>query len=196
MSQDASHEPADRTAAGRAARRVLVIVTNYGVEQDELVVPVEHLRADGVEVDVAAVSADDVQTLVGDKDRGRAVTPTLTHADADPGAYDLLLVPGGTINADALRLQDDAVGLVRAFTTAGKPVAAICHGPWALVEAAAVEGKTLTSYPSLETDVLNAGGAWVDRPVVRDDDGYTLVTSRTPGDLDAFLREVDAVLVG
>lgn len=179
----------------RAGRRVLVIVTNYGVEQDELVVPVEHLRADGVEVDVAAVSADDVQTLVDDKDRGRAVTPTLTLADADPDAYDLLLVPGGTINADTLRLDDDAVSLVRAFTTAGKPVAAICHGPWALVEAAAVEGRTLTSYPSLETDVLNAGGAWVDRPVVRDDDGgYTLVTSRNPGDLDAFLREVDAVL--
>ncbi len=80
-------------------------------------------------------------------------------------------MPGGTINADALRLQDDAVSLVRAFTAAGKPVAAICHGPWALVEAAAVEGKTLTSYASLETDVLNAGGAWVDRSVVRDDEG-------------------------
>lgn len=184
---------ADRDLAGR---RVLAIVTNYGVEQDELVVPLEHLREKGAAVDVAAASADDVQTLVDDKDPGRTVSPTLTHADADPAAYDLLLVPGGTINADALRLQDDAVGLVRAFTTSGKPVAAICHGPWALIEAAAVEGKTLTSYPSLETDVLNAGGAWVDRPVVRDDDGYTLVTSRDPGDLDAFLREVDAVLAG
>jgi len=182
-------------ATDRTGRRVLVIVTNYGVEQDELVVPVEHLRAEGLDVDVAALSADDVQTLVGDKDPGRTVTPTLTLADADPDAYDLLLVPGGTINADALRLEDDAVSLVRAFTTVGKPVAAICHGPWALVEAAAVEGKTLTSYPSLETDVLNAGGAWVDRPVVRDDaGGYTLVTSRNPGDLDDFLREVDAVL--
>ncbi|MCO7272313.1 MULTISPECIES: type 1 glutamine amidotransferase domain-containing protein [Cellulosimicrobium] len=192
MAQDTAH----RTSGRPRGRRVLAIVTNYGVEQDELVVPLEHLRGEGVEVDVAAVSADDVQTLVGDKDPGRTVTPTLTHADADPAEYDLLLVPGGTINADALRLQDDAVSLVRAFTTAGKPVASICHGPWALVEAAAVEGKTLTSYPSLETDVLNAGGAWVDRPVVRDDDGYTLVTSRDPGDLDAFLREVDAVLAG
>ncbi|KZM76543.1 DJ-1/PfpI/YhbO family deglycase/protease [Cellulosimicrobium sp. I38E] len=192
MAQDTAH----RTSGRPGGRRVLAIVTNYGVEQDELVVPLEHLRGEGVEVDVAAVSADDVQTLVDDKDPGRTVTPTLTHADADPAAYDLLLVPGGTINADALRLQDDAVSLVRAFTTAGKPVAAICHGPWVLVEAAAVEGKTLTSYPSLETDVLNAGGAWVDRPVVRDDDGYTLVTSRDPGDLDDFLREVDAVLGG
>nr|WP_194719721.1 DJ-1/PfpI/YhbO family deglycase/protease [Cellulosimicrobium arenosum] len=176
-------------------RRVLAIVTNYGVEQDELVVPLEHLRGAGVSVDVAALSADDVQTLVGDKDPGRSVTPTLTYADADAASYDLLLVPGGTLNADALRLEDDAMGIVRSFTTAGKPVAAICHGPWALVETAAVEGKTLTSYASLETDVLNAGGAWVDRPVVRDDaGGYTLVTSRTPADLDAFLREVDAVL--
>ena len=192
MAQDTAH----RTSGRPGGRRVLAIVTNYGVEQDELVVPLEHLRGEGVEVDVAATSADDVQTLVGDKDPGRTVTPNLTHADADPAEYDLLLVPGGTINADALRLQDDAVSLVRAFTAAGKPVAAICHGPWALVEAAAVEGKTLTSYASLETDVLNAGGAWVDRSVVRDDEGYTLVTSRDPGDLDDFLREVDAVLAG
>src|SRR5690606_35639201 len=127
---------ADRDLAGR---RVLAIVTNYGVEQDELVVPLEHLREKGAAVDVAAASADDVQTLVDDKDPGRTVSPTLTHADADPAAYDLLLVPGGTINADTLRLQDDAVSLVRAFTAAGKPVAAICHGPWALIEAAAVE---------------------------------------------------------
>ena len=180
MAQDTEH----RTSGRPEGRRVLAIVTNYGVEQDELVVPLEHLRGEGVQVDVAATSADDVQTLVGDKDPGRTVTPNLTLADADPAGYDLLLVPGGTINADALRLQDDAVSLVRAFTAAGKPVAAICHGPWALVEAAAVEGKTLTSYASLETDVLNAGGAWVDRSVVRDDEGYTLVTSRDPGDLD------------
>ncbi|MBD5787920.1 DJ-1/PfpI/YhbO family deglycase/protease [Cellulosimicrobium terreum] len=182
-------------ATDLTGRRVLAIVTNYGVEQDELVVPLEHLRAEGAQVDVAAVSVDDVRTLVGDKDPGRSVTPDLAYADADAASYDLLLVPGGTLNADALRLQDEAMQIVRTFTTAGKPVAAICHGPWALVETAAVEGKTLTSYPSLETDVLNAGGAWVDRPVVRDDEGgYTLVTSRTPDDLDAFLREVDALL--
>jgi len=181
-------------ATDLTGRRVLAIVTNYGVEQDELVVPLEHLRDAGARVDVAAVSDDDVQTLVDDKDPGRTVTPTLTLGDADPSSYDLLLVPGGTLNADALRLEDAAMEIVRSFTTTGRPVAAICHGPWALVETAAVEGKTLTSYPSLETDVLNAGGAWVDRPVVRDDEGYTLVTSRTPDDLDAFLREVDAVL--
>lgn len=181
-------------ATDLTGRRVLAIVTNYGVEQDELVVPLEHLQGQGVQVDVAATSTDDVQTLVGDKDPGRTVTPDRTFADTDASAYDLLLVPGGTINADTLRLQEEAMEIVRAFTAAGKPVAAICHGPWALVETATVEGKTLTSYPSLETDVLNAGGAWVDREVVRDDEGYTLVTSRDPDDLEAFLREVDAVL--
>ena len=160
--------------------RVLAIVTNYGVEQDELVVPVEHLRERGAAVVVAAASRDVIQTLVGDKDPGRTVQPDATFGDAGSD-FDLLLIPGGTLNADALRLETGAVDTVRSFASSGRPVAAICHGPWALVETAAVEGKTLTSYPSLETDVLNAGGAWVDRPVVRDDEGYTLVTSRTTG---------------
>jgi protease I len=176
-------------------RTVLAIVTNYGVEQDELVVPLEHLRERGAIVTVAATSTDDVQTLVGDKDPGRAVAPDVVLDDVDPAGFDLLLIPGGTINADTLRLEAGASRIVQGFAESGRPVAAICHGPWALVETAAVEGKTLTSYPSLETDVLNAGGAWVDREVVRDDEGgYTLVTSRNPDDLDAFLREVDAVL--
>ena len=177
-------------------RRVLAVVTNYGVEQDELVVPVEHLRADGATVDVAAVDDAPIETLVGDKDPGRKVQPTLTLGAVDPDDYDLLLVPGGTLNADSLRLQDEAVSLVRAFASSGRPVAAICHGPWLLVEAGLVGGKRLTSYPSLTTDVRNAGGTWVDAEVVSDDAaGFTLVTSRTPEDLDAFLREVDAALV-
>lgn len=115
-------------------RKVLAIVTNYGVEQDELIVPVDHLRGRGAQVDVAAVSKDPVETLVGDKDPGRTVQPDLTLDDADPSAYDLLLVPGGTLNADTLRTQSSANRIVRAFTAAGRPVAAICHGPWVLVE--------------------------------------------------------------
>jgi len=178
-----------------AGRRVLAIVTNYGVEQDELVVPVEHLRSAGAEVDVAAVTSDVIETLVGDKDPGATVEPTLRLQDVDPAGYDLLLVPGGTLNADSLRLEGKAIEVVKAFTTSGRPVAAICHGPWALVEAGVLDGKTLTSYPSLRTDVGNAGGSWVDRSVVSDDaDGWALVTSRTPDDLPDFLREVDAVL--
>jgi protease I len=179
------------------SRSVLAIVTNYGVEQDELVVPLEHLRAKGARVDVAAVSGDEaVRTLVGDKDPGKTVQPTLALKEADLSAYDLLLVPGGTLNADHLRQDEDAVRTVQSFVSSGRPVAAICHGPWALVEADLLRGKTLTSYASLRTDIRNAGGHWVDRPVVSDTaGGWTLVTSRNPGDLDDFLREVDAALV-
>ncbi|MFF3258192.1 type 1 glutamine amidotransferase domain-containing protein [Streptomyces sp. NPDC002932] len=176
-------------------RKVLAVVTNYGVEQDELVVPVEHLRGWGAHVDVAALSTDGIQTLVGDKDPGKTVRPDLTLDTADAAAYDLLLIPGGTLNADKLRCQSPAVELVRAFKRAGRPVAAICHGPWALVEADAVAGKRLTSYPSLATDIRNAGGTWADEPVVTDDtNGWTLITSRNPGDLDPFLHEIDAAL--
>jgi len=176
-------------------RRVLAVVTNYGVEQDELVVPVDHLRAGGATVDVAAVDDAPIETLVGDKDPGRTVQPTTTLEAVDADAYDLLLIPGGTLNADSLRLQDEAVRLVKVFASSGRPVAAICHGPWLVVEAGLVAGKRLTSYPSLTTDVRNAGGTWVDSEVVSDDaQGFTLVTSRTPDDLAAFMRQVDAAL--
>ncbi|MEU1127172.1 type 1 glutamine amidotransferase domain-containing protein [Streptomyces sp. NPDC005899] len=178
-----------------SVRKVLAIVTNYGVEQDELKVPVEHLRGWGAVVDVAAVSSDDIETLVGDKDPGEKVKPDLTLSEADPEAYDLLLIPGGTLNADTLRGQDSVLEIVRSFTGSGRPIASICHGPWALVEADVVKGKKLTSYSSLRTDVTNAGGHWVDEPVVTDGTGgWKLITSRNPGDLDDFLRETDAAL--
>ncbi|CAM5313150.1 type 1 glutamine amidotransferase domain-containing protein [Streptomyces atroolivaceus] len=176
-------------------RKVLAVVTNYGVEQDELLVPVDRLRGAGAQVDVAAVSMDDIVTLVGDKDPGKTVRPDLTLADADPAAYDLLLIPGGTLNADTLRLQSAATGIVRSFTDSGRPVAAICHGPWALVEAGVVADKRMTSYASLRTDIRNAGGEWTDEPVVTDGSGgWTLITSRNPGDLEPFVREIDTVL--
>ncbi|MEU0936228.1 type 1 glutamine amidotransferase domain-containing protein [Embleya sp. NPDC005971] len=176
-------------------RRILAIVTNYGVEQDELIVPARHLRDRGAEVDIAAVSADPIRTLVGDKDPGKSVHPTLTLAEVDPARYDLLLVPGGTLNADSLRLNDTAIGIVHSFTSSGRPVAAICHGPWALVEADVVRGRTLTSYASLETDIRNAGGHWLDEPVVQDDTGnWVMITSRTPDDLKDFLGRIDITL--
>lgn len=180
-----------------SGRRILAIVTNYGVEQDELVVPVDQLREGGADVEIAAVSGGPVQTLVGDKDPGKSVDPTATIGDVDPAAYDLLLVPGGTINADQLRLDADALAVVEDFVSDGRPIAAICHGPWALVEAGVVDGRRLTSYASLQTDVRNAGGTWTDEAVVVDDSGgSTLVTSRTPKDLDDFLREIEGVLAG
>ncbi|MET7526938.1 type 1 glutamine amidotransferase domain-containing protein [Streptomyces sp. NPDC005248] len=176
-------------------RKVLAIVTNYGVEQDELLVPLEHLRGWGADVDVAAVSAGDVHTLVGDKAPGETVRAELTLSEVDPAEYDLLLVPGGTLNADRLRREESATEIVRSFTSTGRPVAAICHGPWALVEAGVVEGKKLTSYPSLRTDIRNAGGDWTDESVIKDDSrGWPLITSRNPGDLGPFLHEIDEAL--
>ena len=174
--------------------RVLAIVTNYGVEQDELVVPVEHLRERGATVVVAAASRDVIQTLVGDKDPGRTVQPDATFGDAGSD-FDLLLIPGGTLNADALRLETGAVDTVRSFASSGRPVAAICHGPWVLVEAGVVRDRTLTSYPSLQTDLRNAGATWVDEPVSVDRSGpNVLITSRTPDDLDDFLTAIEDVL--
>ncbi|OIJ68368.1 type 1 glutamine amidotransferase domain-containing protein [Streptomyces mangrovisoli] len=184
---------ADRPLDGH---RVLALVTNYGVEQDELLVPLKRLREAGADVTVAAATSDPVLTLVGDKDSGESVAPDTTFDGVDPGDHQLLLLPGGTLNADQLRLDGKALTLVKAFAESGRPIAAICHGPWALVEADAVRGKTLTSYPSLRTDIRNAGAkSWVDEPVVSDAaGGYTLITSRTPKDLDAFLDAISEAL--
>ncbi|MFF2145115.1 DJ-1/PfpI/YhbO family deglycase/protease [Kitasatospora sp. NPDC058190] len=175
--------------------KVLAIVTNYGVEQDELLVPVRHLRDDGVRVDIAAPDRDDIRTLVRDKRPGETVRPTHTLAEIDPTDYDLLLIPGGTLNADRLRLRLEAVAVVLAFTTSGRPVAAVCHGPWLLAEAGVAYGKQLTSYPSLRTDLANAGATWADEPLVTDDaNGWRLITSRNPDDLEHFLQGIDSAL--
>ncbi|MFJ4126530.1 type 1 glutamine amidotransferase domain-containing protein [[Kitasatospora] papulosa] len=178
--------------------RVLVLVTNYGVEQDELLVPCKRLREDGADITVAAATAEPIQTLVGDKDLGEMMEPNATFDVVDPMEYQLLLLPGGTLNADQLRLEEKALPLVKAFASSGRPIAAICHGLWALVEADILRGKTLTSYPSLRTDIRNAGAAsWVDESFVSDaEGGYTLVSSRTPKDLDDFLDAINKALVG
>ncbi|MBF6477185.1 DJ-1/PfpI family protein [Nocardia cyriacigeorgica] len=174
-------------------RRILAIVTNYGVEQDELMVPVQHLRD---AVDIAAESGDTIQTLVHDKNPGTAVQPTVTLDAVNPADYDLLLIPGGTVNADSLRLNAAAVDITRRIAAAGTPIAAICHGPWLLVEAGIVGDKTLTSFPSLKTDIHNAGAAeWVDRSVVFDDThGYPLITSRSPKDIGDFIERIGLTL--
>jgi protease I len=181
-------------ATDLTGRSVLAIVSNYGVEQDELKVPMQHLTEVGARIDVAAVSPETIQSLISDKDPGDTFEPTATLAEVDPSTYDLLLIPGGTINADNLRQEKSAVAIARAFIEAGKPVAAICHGPWTLVETGALSGKHLTSYPSLQTDVRNAGGVWVDESVVVDDEGWPLVTSRSPKDLPDFTAGIDRVL--
>lgn len=175
--------------------KALTISTNYGVEQDELVVPVEELTSRGVEVTVAAPSKDPIQTLVGDKDPGKVVEPTATFDEVDASDFDVLIVPGGTVNADTLRQDDSALSIIKNFTAGGRPVAAICHGPWAVLEAGGVDGKSLTSYASLQTDIRNAGGSWTDQPVVVDNTGdYPLITSRTPDDLKDFVGAITEAL--
>jgi len=178
-------------------KRIAVLVTNEGVEEAELASPTEAVTAAGGEAVLLAPEQGEIQTRVNDLDPGRVFTADAPIAGADPADFDGLIVPGGTVNADRLRLEEDAVALVDAFITAGKPIASICHGPWALVESGRLADKTLTSYPSLQTDIENAGAQWVDEEVHVDrNGGWTLVTSRNPGDLDAFDRELVAAFAG
>ncbi|QZQ55335.1 type 1 glutamine amidotransferase [Curtobacterium sp. TC1] len=172
-------------------KKVLVIATNYGVEQDEIVVPVDQLRERGATVTVAAQESGPIATLVGDKDPGKSLDPDTTIAGVNVTGYDALVVPGGTINADTLRQDNSAVSLVTAFVEANKPVAAICHGPWTLIEAGVLRGKTITSFPSLQTDVRNAGAEWVDHEVQVDGG---IITSRNPDDLPAFVDAIESAL--
>lgn len=167
--------------------KIAILTSNAGVEHSELADPRQTVLDQGWELDLLASEAGEVKTVTGDTDPTDTFTADLAVADADADAYDALILPGGTINADTLRLDEDAMAFVKAFTEAGKPVAAICHGPWALVQTDVLKGKTLTSYPSLRVDITNAGGTWVDEEVqVCHANGFDLVTSRNPDDLDAF----------
>ncbi|WP_225724605.1 MULTISPECIES: type 1 glutamine amidotransferase domain-containing protein [unclassified Nocardia] len=177
--------------------RVVIITSNAGVEHDELVVPRDRLRERGARVTHAAMKGETVQTYRHDLEPDEQVQPDTALDAVDPSEIDVLVVPGGTVNADKLRMDDRARNLVRQLRTAGKPIAAICHGPWLLVDAGVVPGKMLTSYPSLRTDITNAGGTWVDESVVRSDhNGWTLITSRRPDDLPDFVNTITAQLMG
>jgi protease I len=161
--------------------RVAIIATD-GVEQVELVEPRKALEDAGAMTELISLEEGTIQGFHHDEKADRlTVDKTIERASAED--YEALLIPGGVANPDRLRTDEKTVQFVRDFMDAGKPVAAICHGPWMLVEADAVRGRKLTSWPSLQTDIRNAGGAWVDREVVTDDG---LVTSRNPGDIPAF----------
>ncbi|MFF3567759.1 type 1 glutamine amidotransferase domain-containing protein [Nocardia jiangxiensis] len=176
---------------------ILVITSNTGVERDELLLPLQRLRERGARAVHAAPDKARVQTFVHDTDKDVTVDPDIDLSAASADDYDAVVIPGGTVNADKLRVRPEAVELVRAFAAAGKPVAAICHGPWLLVEAGLVDGQALTSYFSLRTDILNAGGRWTDQKVVHSCvDGHTLITSRNPGDLEAFSAAVAGATFG
>ncbi|MFX0577176.1 type 1 glutamine amidotransferase domain-containing protein [Nocardia nepalensis] len=175
--------------------RALVITANIGVERDELRIPLDWLREHGAVAVHATPERGEVQTFHHDVDKDEVVQPDAVLDDIEADDFDVLVVPGGTVNVDKLRVCERAVDLAQQFVRAGKPVAAICHGPWLLVEADVVSGKTLTSYHSLRTDVINADGRWIDRPVVRsDENGWPLITSRHPGDLPEFTHAIAAEL--
>ena len=163
-------------------KRVAFLVANEGVEQVELTGPWEAVEGAGGQPELIAPEKDEVQAF-NHLDKGDTFDATAAVGDANADDYDALILPGGVANPDQLRTLPEAVEFVRSFFEAGKPVAAICHAPWTLVEAGVVDGRTLTSWPSLKTDIENAGGNWVDEEV-RVDEG--LVTSRKPDDLDAF----------
>jgi protease I len=165
----------------------VLIMASSGFEQDELFVPLERLRAAGCEVALAGPSLESIRATVLD-DPGEWITPDLAIADARAEEWDALLLPGGLINPDHLRTDAAAVALVRAFLVTGKAVGAICHGPWLLIEADGVRGKRVTGWPSIHTDLRNAGGLVGDGPVVSDG---ALVTAVGPGDSAAF---ADALL--
>ena len=171
------------------------VLTTNGVEQAELTEPLAAIKDHGGTAEVVSPEEKQIQAMKGDWEHADHFDVDVQLSSADPADYDALVLPGGTANADALRMEEDAVALTRAMVAAGKPVAVICHGAWILTEADAVKGRRMTSYPSLKTDLRNAGATWVDEEVVVDTAG-PLVSSRTPEDLPAFNRELVEAFAG
>jgi len=170
-----------------SGKRIAFLVANTGVEQVELTEPWQAMRDAGAETTLLAPEKETVQAVNGDTEKGGTFQPDQAVGDASADGFDALVLPGGVANPDKLRTDPQAVAFVKAFARAGKPIASICHGPWTLVEAGVVQGKTLTSWPSLQTDIRNAGAQWRDEQAVTcPAEGFTLVTSRKPDDLDAF----------
>jgi protease I len=169
-----------------SGKRIAIIAT-HGVEQVELEKPRQAVRDAGAQAELLSPETGDIQAMNHDLEPADKFPVDKSVSDVSPDDYDGLILPGGTVNADKLRIEDDVISFVQSFFKAGKPVGVICHGPWSLVEADLVRDRTLTSYPSLKTDIRNAGGEWVDREVVVDEG---LVTSRNPDDLPAFCSKI------
>ena len=168
-----------------AESRVLIVATD-GFEEWELFGPREILQKRGAEVVLASLKLNPIQATIHD-DPGKTIRPDMTIDDVNPDDFDALILPGGVRNPDQLRLHGSVIALVRLFAEQGKPVAAICHGPWLLVEADLLQGRTATSWPSIRTDLRNAGANVVDEAVVTDGN---IVTSRKPDDVEAFTNAV------
>src|SRR3954451_467925 len=169
--------------------KILIMATD-GFEQSELMVPQEKLADAGATVEGAAPKSRQKSGKIygwNESDWGRTVSVDKDLEEVDPGEYDALVLPGGQINPDKLRLEPKALEIIRAFLNRGKVVAAICHAPWLLIEVDAARGRNMTCYQSIKTDLINAGAKYHDKPVVGDDG---IVRSRNPGDLDAFVAKV------
>jgi deglycase len=167
-------------------KTIAFLVANEGAEQVELTEPWKAVEEAGGTPELISIEPGRIQAF-NHLDKGDTFSVDRTVSDADASRYDALVLPGGVANPDFLRADDDAVAFVRAFFDDAKPVAAICHGPWTLIDAGVVKGRTLTSWPSLETDLRNAGATWVDEEVHVDEG---LVTSRKPDDLPAFCAKL------
>ncbi len=166
--------------------RKIAILAADGVEQVELTEPRDAVQNAGATTELLSVSEGEIQAMNGDIDKADTFTVDKLVGDASVDDYAGLILPGGTMNPDNLRADESAVKFVQDFLATGKPVGTICHGPWILVEADVLKGRKLTSFPSLQTDIVNAGGEWVDEEVVVDEG---LVTSRNPDDLPAFTEK-------
>jgi protease I len=174
-------------------KRVAILATD-GFEQVELTEPKKNLEKAGAKVTVLSVAKTPKQIRGWDKtDWGDQVKVDGLAAEANPSEFDALVLPGGQINPDKLRMDKDAVAFVKRFAETGKTVAAICHGPWTLIEAGVVKGRTMTSWPSVHTDLKNAGANWVDKEVVQDG---PFITSRKPEDIPAFSEKIIAAVSG
>lgn len=168
-----------------SGKKIMILAT-HGFEQAELEVPLQKLRETGATVDVVAPEGGEIKGW-DQTDWGRPVKVDKTLNEVSAQDYDAIVLPGGQLNPDYLRVNHDAIALIEAFYSAGKTVAAVCHAPWLLIEAGIVKGHNVTSYKSIKTDVINAGGQWTDQPVVTD---KGLITSRQPSDLDAFSAKI------
>lgn len=168
------------------SQKTIAVLATDGFEQSELLEPVEALKNAGATVHIVSLEAGEIKGW-NHTDWGQSVSVTKTVDEVSAEDYDGLMIPGGQINPDLLRINERAVEFVREFDRAEKPIASICHGPWVLIEAGIVEGRTMTSYPSIRTDLENAGADWVDEEVVVDNG---IVTSRKPDDLPAFCSKM------
>jgi protease I len=172
--------------AGKLEGKKVAILVTDGFEQVEMTKPREALDNAGAETKIVSIKSGKIQGM-NHADKGDKFDVDLTLDEARPEEFDALMIPGGLMNPDAMRVNEDALEFTRHFFSEGKPVAAICHGPWVLIDAGVVRGRTLTSWPNIKTDVRNAGAKWIDEEVFVDNG---LVTSRKPDDIPAFNKKM------